>query len=161
MLDIKVIGENELRLYLDRTAKGIKRNIRAGLKEVSSHLQEKVKDKFGTYQANWPKLKRASVAAKYNRNGLKGFKRPNLFKKASGPMGGDMPLVLSGELEASIKKSHDWNEAKVFSDNIYSAVHEYGYGPKGVPSRSYMRLTLTQEEDEVFRIVDSNIARVL
>jgi phage gpG-like protein len=50
-------------------------------------------------------------------------------------------------------------EVEVYSDNIYSAVHEYGY--KHVPARSYMRLTLSQETQEVVDIMDNEIGRTI
>ena len=155
-----MIGDKELGIYLRRVADNIKPQIVAGLNEIGNHLEEKVKDKFGTYQSGWPKLKRASVIAKYKSRVLKGM------KARDGSMsfittGGDDPLLLSGTLRDSIQKDVKAGalEVEIYSDNIYSAVHEYGY--KQVPSRSYMRLTLTQEEEEVENIIDRNIGRII
>lgn len=162
MLNFKLIGDNELVVYLNRTSENIRKVIPDALQEVSEHLEEKVKDKFGEYQAGWPKLKRASVIAKYRRRSMKGFNRPKLNSGGSASSGGaDDPLVLFGELQKSIRKESNSSEAKVYTDNPYSAVHEYGYAPKGVPSRSYMRLTLMQEEDEVIKIVERKINNIL
>jgi phage gpG-like protein len=155
-----MIGDKELGIYLGRVANSIKPQLISGLNEIGNHLEEKVKDKFGKYQSGWPKLKRASVIAKYKSRALKGM------KARDGSMsfittGGDDPLLLSGQLRDSIQKDVKSGalEVEIFSDNIYSAVHEYGY--KHVPSRSYMRLTLSQEEEEVEDIIDRNIGRII
>jgi phage gpG-like protein len=159
-LEFKLIGDKELAFYFGRIAKNIKPQAISGLNEIGNHLLKEVKAKFGKYQAGWPKLKRASVAAKYKRRGLSGISTKGK-SKASKATGADDPLVLHGALRDSIEKELDTAamEVVVYSDNVYSAVHEYGY--KNVPSRSYMRLTLAQEEDKVVDIMENKIGKML
>lgn len=160
-LDIKIVGDKELQIYLENIKKDMKETLISGLDEIGNHLQKEVKDKFGNYQSSWPKLKRASVIAKYKkRGGLKKgkIKRGSLITIALGP---DDPLILFGDLKESIEKEINSGalEAIVYSDNPYSAVHEYGY--KSVPARSYLRLTLWDEENNVVKIIDNKISRLL
>jgi phage gpG-like protein len=159
-LNYRITGDKELSFYLGNIAKNIKPQALAGLNEIGTHLQKKVKAKFGKYQEGWPKLKRASVIAKYRKRGLSGISTKGR-KKSSSATGGDDPLVLFGQLKNSIEKELNTGsmEVEVYSDNIYSAVHEYGY--KNVPARSYMRLTLAQEEDEVVKIMGNRIEKIL
>lgn len=154
--DIKIIGDKELVLYLQKIDESIKPQIISGLKDVADYLQEKVKDKFGKYQPSWPKLKRASVIAKYRRRGLSGAKVKGGFT-----LGPDDPLILFGNLKNSIDKevNNGELEAVVFSDNVYSAVHEYGY--KNIPARSYMRTTLDEETEKVIDIIGNKIEKLL
>lgn len=160
MFNIKINGDNELILYLNNASSKIRNNIPIALKNISTHLEKEVKDKFGKYQQSWPKLKRATVIAKYKRRSLKSHKRKGL-NSGTIPIGADDPLILFGELEKSIKKESNNTRAKVYSNNPYSAVHEYGYAPKNIPARSFMRLTLMQEEDEVKKIVNKYIERAI
>jgi phage gpG-like protein len=157
-ITFRITGDRELALYLGKIAKNIKPNALKGLNKIGDHLQKEVKAKFGNYQAGWPKLKRASVIAKYKRRGLGGGASRGGASFASGP---DDPLVLFGNLKDSIEKELHTSsmEVEVYSDNIYSAVHEYGY--KHVPARSYMRLTLSQETQEVVDIMDNEIGRTI
>lgn len=155
--DIKIVGDNELQLFLNRTAKNIKPALISGLDEAGDLLQGKIKEKFGTYQAGWPKLKRASVIAKSRKKTqLKGVKRGSAVS-----IGIDSPLLLMSNLKNSIQKEirNAGLEAVIFSDEVYAAVHEYGY--KQVPARSYMRLTLWDEEENVIRIIESKIDKLL
>lgn len=155
-MQFRMEGDKKLMVYLDSLGKNIKSEIDKSLNQIADHLQDKVKDKFGTYQQGWPTLKRASVIAKYRRRSLSSVGRGRV---GSYTVGSDDPLILFGKLRDSIEKevNSTSNEAIVFSDNEYSAVHEYGY--KNVPSRSYMRLTLAQEEDEIHKIININIGK--
>jgi phage gpG-like protein len=160
-IDIKLVGDRELNMYLNRTMDGIKKEINSGLKDIADHLKDKVQEKFGTYHSSWPKLKRASVIAKYRRRGrLKGMPSRGPIRAV---IGADDPLVLFGKLKGSIEKEINYGakEAVVYSDAEHAAVHEYGYAPKGVPSRSYMRVTLWEETDEIVKIIDSKIDKLI
>lgn len=158
-ITFKITGDRELALYLGRASSGIKKQIYSGLDDIGEHLQKKVKEKFGTYQSGWPKLKRASVIAKYRKRALKGIKTG--ARKIAFTVGADDPLVLFGNLEKSIQKEVNKTAMQtiVFSDNVYAAVHEYGY--KQIPARSYMRLTLSDETNEVIKILDAKIGRII
>lgn len=158
-LNFKIIGGKELSIYLGKVEKGIKTQIISGLREVGNHLQDKVKERFGHYHPSWPKLKRASVIAKYRRRTLNGISAKG--RKISFSIGPDEPLILFGNLRDSINKDVNIGakEVVVFSDNPYSAVHEYGY--KNVPARSYMRTTLYDEQDEVVDIIGRKIGRII
>lgn len=165
--DIQIVGDKELVIYLENITKKMKSSLESSLNEVGKHLKGKVQEKFGKYQSGWPKLKRASVIAKAKRRGgLAGMKSKTGSAKAKrvnsiGTGGADDPLVLFSKLKGGIK--HEVRkgamEAVVYSNEVYAAVHEYGY--RQVPSRSYMRLTLTQEESEVVRIIMNRINTIL
>jgi phage gpG-like protein len=155
-LNFQIIGDKELVAYLNGIDKNIKPQIKSGLSDIGTHLKREVKNKFGVYQKTWPKLKRASVIAKYRRRTLAGFKT----KKGKGSsIGSDDPLFLFGNLKNSIQKELSGLEVTIYSDNEYSAVHEYGY--KHVPARSYMRLTLDEETENVVKIMDSKIGKLI
>lgn len=161
MINFRWEGNERVAIYLNRTSQQIDKNLKLGLRETSSLLQKEVKDKFGKYQMGWPRLKRATVIAKYRRKLGKGGYRSVRLNNGSVPTGRHDPLKLFGDLEKSIKKKTTSDEAIVYSDNEYSAVHEYGYAPKGVPSRSYMRLTLDENENEISNIFNKYIRRAM
>lgn len=162
-------GDNQLIIYLKNVDKKIEPNIKSALKDIVDHLHTRVTSKFGTYQAGWAKLKRATVIAKYKRRMKKGkgIKSARFSGSASGVANAitEDPLVLFGSLKESIQKKVTGSmgnyEGVVYSDAKHAAVHEYGYAPKGVPARSYMRLTLFEEEDYIVRIVNNRIARLI
>jgi phage gpG-like protein len=161
---VDIWGDKELVVYLNKMSAAMKPEILLGLAEIGSHLVEETKKKFGSYQHGWPKLKRSSVIAKWNKRArLNGFKSAN-FSRLIGMFNqgfGDDPLVLSGKLRDSIQ--HELNieqlESVIYSDVEYAAVHEYGHG--NVPARSYLRLTLWDNEDYVNRVLNSRIEKLL
>lgn len=160
-MDIK--GENELILSLNKSAQSLRPKLLEALNEIGRHVEDESKKKFGTYQRTWPKLKRASVIAKYHRRALgNGVKRPKLSGLAAffGSGMGDDPLILHGDLKNSIK--HEVNEGAletiIYSDDKKAAVHEYGY--KNIPARSYLRLTLWDEEDKINSIVKNKVGDI-
>jgi phage gpG-like protein len=157
-IDVKIVGDKEVQLYLNRMAKGIKNDSKKALNDIAKHLQKEARDKLGHYYKSWPKLKRASVIAKYRRRALRGHSMGKR-KTTSFRIGPDNPLVLFGELKKSILKEINGAsmEAVVYTDNEYSAVHEYGY--KQVPARSYMRSTLHDEEDKLADMVNNRISK--
>jgi hypothetical protein len=161
---IDIWGDKELVVYLNKMSAEMKPEILLGLGEIGIHLTEETKKKFGTYQTGWPKLKQASVIAKWNRRAqLNGFKRAS-FTRLAGMFNlgfGDDPLVLSGKLRDSIAHELDFEkmEAIIYSDVEYAAVHEYGHGP--VPARSYLRLTLWDNEDYVNKVLNDRIEKLL
>lgn len=154
--DVKLVGDRELVFYLEKLSAGIKPAALVGLNEVGQYLEEKIKERFGKYHASWPKLKRASVIAKYRRRSLSGGQRKTGL---STYYGADEPLILYGNLKNSIDKEMGDMEVTVFSDNVYAAVHEYGY--KQVPARSYMRTTLADEEEKLTDIIGKSIGRLI
>lgn len=164
--DYKIIGDKELQIYLNNITNNMKPEINKGLNEIGIHLQKKVKDKFGEYQEGWPKLKRETVIAKARKRALRGSSRSkfsSLAKSFNSSMGSDDPLSLFGDLEGSVKRENNLAalSTKVYSDNEYAAVHEYGYAPKNIPARSYMRLTLYQEEEDIVRILSERVGRLI
>jgi phage gpG-like protein len=161
-----VRGDKDLIIYLNKSSNQIKPQILSALKLIGQHVEEEAKKKFGTYQRSWPKLKRASVTAKYRRRALgNGVKRPNLSGIASfiNTGVGDDPLILMGKLKESIK--HELNESQleavIFSDDKKAAVHEYGYAPKKIPARSYLRLALWDSEKDIEEILARKIGGAL
>lgn len=161
-INIKIIGDRELNLYLGKLDKKVDIVAISGLDKIGDHLKDKVKDKFGKYHSSWPKLKRASVITKYRRRALQGM--PIGTRKLGNIIiGPDDPLVLFGRLKDSIEK--DLNvaakEVEIYSDTPYSAVHEYGYAPNNIPARSYMRTTLYEETNEIIDIMDNEIGKII
>lgn len=168
-LTYKMEGDDKLIFYLKGIEKNIEKQIRLSLKEVVDHLFDEVRNKFGTYQKGWPKLKRATVIAKYRRRlskggGLSSSKFSGVISSTAGAMNDD-PLILFGDLRESIERqirgSGQNMEGVVFSDAKHAAVHEYGYAPKNIPARSYARLTLWEEEDYIIKLVNNRIARLI
>lgn len=165
----KVVGENQLIFYLKNVEKGIESGIRQSLKQAVDHLHQEVRNKFGRYNSGWAKLKTATVIAKYKRRMRKGSGVSSI--KFSGSISGvgnaitEDPLVLFGGLRDSIEKKVTGVKGNyvgiVYTDAKHAAVHEYGYAPKGIPARSYARLTLWEEQDYIIRIVNNRIARLI
>ncbi len=166
-LKVDIFGDKQLALYLGRVSQSMKPSLQSGLGEVGRHLRDEAKKRLGSYQRGWAKLKRATVVAKQRRRGgLVGSRRAGLSKLVSSvnsSLNGDEPLVLDGKLKNSInyEVNMDSMNTVVYSDNPYAAVHEYGYAPKNVPARSYMRLTLWEEEDTVKKIISNRVGRIL
>jgi phage gpG-like protein len=154
-LKIDIVGDKELALYLGKLAKKVS-NSKPMLSEISKHLRDEAKEKLGKYYKSWPKLKRSSVIAKYRRRALKGTRVNGGSNKSFG-IGADDPLILFGKLKKSIMAEVRGDEAVAYTDNEYSAVHEYGY--KHVPARSYMRTTLHDEEEKIMDIVNDKISK--
>jgi len=169
LFKVKVEGVESLRYYLRNIKVANQRELNKSLNEIGSYLEGKVKDKFGVYQHGWPKLKTATVLAKQRRrSSLRSYKKASFtkfIKKFNKAIGGDDPLVLFGKLHQSIKHQLRGTkmdkEAVVYSDNEYSAVHEYGYAPKNIPARSYMRTTLLDEEDYIVQIISNRIGNIV
>lgn len=161
-LNFKLVGDKELQLYLKNLNKNINKQIISGLDDIGDHLHNKVKDRIGNYHPSWPKLKRASVIAKYRRRTMKGA-ASRATKGISFNIGPDEPLILFGDLKKSISKELNIGskEVVVYSDAPHAAVHEYGYAPKNIPSRSYMRTTLWDETDEVVNIMNRKIGKII
>lgn len=167
-MEYKIVGDKELQIYLNKMIKGMRNEINKGMDEIGRHLKKEVKSKFGKYQQGWAKLKRATVVAKYKRRKLAGYKHKrsklsslaSMFNFGIGP---DDPLSLFGDLEKSIyhKNNKSNLSTTVYSDDEKAAVHEYGYAPKNIPARSYMRLTLFQEEDYVVKILSNRVGNLI
>lgn len=158
-LNVKIEGDKELIFYLNNMSSNLKRKALFGLDEAGDYLEEKIKAQFGKYHPTWPKLKIATVIAKYRRRTLNGMSAKG--RKISFGIGTDDPLLLFGNLRNSIQKELNQSEMEVviFSDNEYAAVHEYGY--KSIPARSYMRTTLDDETEQIVKIVSNEIGRII
>jgi phage gpG-like protein len=50
------------------------------------------------------------------------------------------PLIKTGALVGSLQMSWDKKEARVGTNIIYGAVHDYGYPPRNIPQREYLHL---------------------
>jgi phage gpG-like protein len=168
-LTFKMEGDDKLLIYLKGIEKNIEKEIRASLREAVDHLFDEVRGKFGKYNKGWAKLKRATVIAKYRRrmskgSGMSSSKFSGVISSTAGAMADD-PLILFGDLresiERTIKGSGQNMQGVVYSDAKHAAVHEYGYAPKNIPARSYMRLTLWEEEDYIVKLVNNRIARLI
>jgi len=158
--EVKVVGDKELGIYLNNITKNIKKEAGSGLVEIGTYLRQKVRDRLGNYHYTWPKLKRATVVAKMRRRAGSGISVSKRKGKNLG-LGNDEPLVLFSKLKKSISKetSRATLTTTVYSDSEHAAVHEYGY--RQVPARSYMRTTLFDEEDAIFKIIDRHIEKLI
>ncbi len=86
----------------------------------------------------------------------------------------DMPLVDSGHLRAAI--TTDDSEIDIgniyvgvaggsaergASPAVYGAVHEYGYAPKGIPPRPFLRPSVFENKDEIENDIKQAIANAV
>ncbi len=165
-MSIDMFGDKELIHYLDNLSRHTKSSVVKGLREVGQHLEKEVKSKFGTYQKGWPKLKRETVKAKYRQRSLSAWRSgaiKTLAEAFNSTIGNDDPLILHGKLRDSIENEVYDSELTtlVYSDVEYAAVHEYGFAKKNVPARSFMRLTLWDEEEKVVELINARLEIII
>lgn len=162
---VDIYGDKELVFYLDNISSNMRRSLIDGLNDVGKHLWSETRNKFGSYQRGWPKLKMATVLYKQRRMAsLSPSKRAamsSFLPQIAKALSGDMPLIFDGDLYNSIKYevSRPTLSTTVYSDNEYAAVHEYGHG--NIPARSFLRLTLWDEERVVFQILSDKVGSLL
>lgn len=120
---------------------------REGVIEAAEYLRDVVKEKIGTYQPGWAKLKYETIKKKLRRYGV--------YEK---------PLYASGAMKDSIrvfKGGKGRLAASVGSDSPYLVHHVYGAPGAGVPQRDPIKVTAVEEMDMCHQIIEERIMREL
>lgn len=113
------------------------------LKLAGAFLEGKVKEKITHSDPSWPPL------------------RPETIKRK----GSSRPLIDTGRLRDSITHKVEGDKALVgiFGGGvlIYAAVHEFGSPKRNIPERSYLRKTFDEQKEEIEKLLDAEIEKVL
>jgi len=158
---------------------GVDRATKKGLKKGAARVMGKAKKKLGTYQPAsggypaWPKLKPETVKRKHmsqsgkNKGKLTGAGKKYIVKHGSWGAGGndDAPLVgIAGHLKQAITTDDSQLDSKGVmyvgvaagsgtqgkgSPGDYAAAQEFGYAPKKIPPRPYLRPALHESKEEI------------
>ena len=113
------------------------------LRKAGAFLEGAIKQKITEGDPSWPPLKPETIKRK----------------------GSSKPLIDTGKLRASITHKVEDDKALVgiFSGEAlnYAAVHEFGAPRKNIPERSYLRKTFDEKKDEIERLIDAEIEKVI
>jgi len=113
------------------------------LRKAGAFLEGAIKQKITEGDPSWPPLKPETIKRK----------------------GSSKPLINTGKLRASITHKVEDDKALVgiFSGEAlnYAAVHEFGAPRKNIPERSYLRKTFDEKKDEIERLIDAEIEKVI
>ena len=113
------------------------------LRKAGAFLEGAIKQKITQGDPSWPPLKPETIKRK----------------------GSSKPLIDTGKLRASITHKVEDDKALVgiFSGEAlnYAAVHEFGAPRKNIPERSYLRKTFDEKKDEIERLIDAEIEKVI
>ena len=113
------------------------------LRVAGAFLEGRIKEKITEGDPDWPPL------------------RPETIKRK----GSSKPLIDTGKLRASITHKVEGDAALVgiFAEDVcvYAAVHEFGSPKKNIPQRSYLRKTFDEQKEEIERLIDAEIEKVL
>jgi phage gpG-like protein len=167
---------NGLLQALASIPEGVQRATEQGLRKSAVIVMKRAKSKLGTYQPAshgypaWPKLKPETVRRKHlirtGKNKGKLSRAATRYLKNFGEWGAggnaDSPLVDSGHLKGAITT----DESEIRSGTVYvgvakgsggkgsgsiagAAAHEFGYAPKGIPARPYLRPALEESREDI------------
>ena len=113
------------------------------LRLAGAFLEGKIKEKITLSDPDWPPLKPQTIKRK----------------------GSSKPLIDTGRLRNSIihKVEGDAALVGVFSREVlvYAAVHEFGSPKRNIPQRSYLRKTFDEQKEEIEKLIDAEIEKVL
>ena len=113
------------------------------LRLAGRFLEGKIKELFIKTPSEWPSLKPETIKRK----------------------GSSKPLIDTGRLSNSITHKVEGDKALVgiFGGEvlIYAAVHEFGSPKKNIPQRSYLRLGFDKNKEEIEKLIDAEIEKVL
>jgi len=113
------------------------------LRKAGVFLEGAIKQKITQGDPSWPPLKPETIKRK----------------------GSSKPLIDTGKLRASITHKVEDDKALVgiFSGEAlnYAAVHEFGAPRKNIPERSFLRKTFDEKKDEIERLIDAEIEKVI
>lgn len=166
---------------------GLQRGTTKGLRRGGTIVLKRAKMKLGTYQSAsgdypaWAKLQPGTVKRKHtsrsggNRGSLTRAGRRYIRIHGSWGSGGndDSPLVDTGHLKQAITMDDSELESNgvVYvgvaagsdqqgggSPGDYAAAHEFGYAPKNIPARPYLRPALHESRDEIKEAVAQALA---
>lgn len=113
------------------------------LRKAGAFLEGKIKEKITHSDPSWPPLKPETVKRK----------------------GSSKPLIDTGRLRNSITHKVEGDRALVgiFGGEVlvYAAVHEFGSPKKNIPERSYLRKTFDEQKEQIEKLIDAEIEKVL
>lgn len=113
------------------------------LRKAGAFLEGKIKELFTKTPSEWPPLKPETIRRK----------------------GSSKPLIDTGRLRNSITHKVEGDKALVgiFGGEVlvYAAVHEFGSPKKNIPERSFLRLGFDKNKEEIERLIDAEIEKVL
>jgi|Deesub1362B_J571_1020462.scaffolds.fasta_scaffold00499_29 phage gpG-like protein len=113
------------------------------LRKAGAFLEGAVKEKITQGDPSWPPL------------------RPETVKRK----GSSKPLIDTGKLRTSITHKVEEDKALIgiFSGEAlnYAAVHEFGSPKRNIPERSYLRKTFDEKRNEIEKLIDAEIEKVL
>lgn len=170
-------GFDDLFRVLSSIPERVDRAEKQALKKGAAIVMGRAKKKLGTYQGEsggypaWKPLKPYTVARKYtiksgpnkgffNKKGLKLLRQPGGWKVGTSA---DAPLVDTGHLRQAITTDDsDLNKGVMYvgvaagtsekgkgSPGDYAAAHEFGYAPKNIPPRPFLRPALHESKDDI------------
>ncbi len=157
-----------------------------GLKRGAAIVAGKAKSKLGTYQSGfgpypaWAKLRPETVRRKHMsvKGGLTRAGKKYLKKHGSWGAGGndDSPLVNTGLLRQAITT----DDSQLNSNGVmyvgvaagkdgkgkgspgdYAAAHEFGYAPKNIPPRPFLRPALHESQEAIKDAVAKELQKEL
>ncbi|AIG27422.1 hypothetical protein EGH10_20925 [Brevibacillus laterosporus] len=157
------------------------------LKKGAAVVMGAAKKKLGTYQGEsggykaWVKLKPETVRKKHMSKTKAGAltRAGKRYKEKHGAWGAggndDSPLVDSGSLrqaittdEKQINKGVAYvgvasgsSDSKKGDPGSYAAAHEFGYEPKNIPARPFLRPALHENRDQIKEIAKKEIIKSL
>lgn len=113
------------------------------LRLAGAFLEWKIKEKITHSDPEWPPLKPETIKRKRS----------------------SKPLIDTGRLRNSITHKIEENAALVgiFGGEVvvYAAVHEFGSPKRNIPERSYLRKTFDEQKEEIERLINAEIEKVL
>lgn len=183
-------GFDQLFKALNSIPKQVDAATKRGLKRGATKVMRKAKEKLGSYQSEsgpypaWKNLKPDTVARKFtvksgpnkgffNKKGLKLLHQPGGWRVGSSA---DAPLVDTGLLRQAITTDDgDLNSKGIMYVGVasgggepgkgdpadYAAAHEFGYAPKNIPERPYLRPALHESQDAIKEAVTSELIKGL
>lgn len=122
-----------------------------GVNKTAGRVRDNAKERLGSYQPGWEKLKDETVASKMKKNKMAtkshGKKYGGLVATGTSA---DAPLIDNGQLRAKIvvEMNRSALSAKVGSPVVHAATHEFGDEERGIPERPYLRPALKEEVDK-------------
>ena len=150
MLRAHVTGLDSLIREFGRKIDGMEEALDEGCLDAAEYLQEKIEDKFGTYQKGWKPLLYKTIAKErkmgYGANATK-------------------PLVMSGDMMFSfatqISNKTRKHTVAIVSDDEKLPYHMYGVPSEGVPKRDPVRPTVKEEREACYKIVRDKVKELM
>lgn len=147
---VHVTGIDELIRKFDRLQDGVEEALDIGCQDAAEYLQERIEDKFGTYQNGWKPLKYITIYRKRRKgNGANANK----------------PLVDFGDMMFSfytvITNRTRKHTVTIKSDDPKILYHMYGARKSGLPKRDPVRPTVAEEREKCHDIIRDAVKDVI